>query len=432
MNMKKVIVAGAGIGGLSAAINLAAKGYDVTLYEQKQKNELGYDWRDTIVKDIFDRAEIPVPDASNFEPHVKVCYRNPNKSRKLVSLLEPDKRVVSVDRQFLAEHLVSEAEKKGVKLIFGTKINSAVVQGNRVVGVNTDHGDILCDLVIDSAGIQSPVRNSLPEGCFIQTTTPKTDTLYTYRAYYERLTDEMADPPFHFYFYHMGRKGIDWVITDKKYIDILVGSFSPLTQKDIDAAVADFRDEFPYMGEKILRGGQTAKIPIGRTLPVIVCDGYAAVGDCAIMVEPLSGSGISQSMLGGKILADTVISIADGDMSKENLWKYQYRYFKEFAEKNIPDDIIKGFLSYTSAEELDYLIESRILTEKEFSGGSDISLTFGDIIVKVGALLRRPVLIKKLATIGLSLVKYKKVCSIMPENYDKTAIEKWKKAYLEI
>ena len=119
--MKKIIVAGAGIGGLSAAINLAAKGYDVTLYEQKQKNELGYDWRDTILKDIFVRAEIPVPDDSNFEPHVKVCYRNPNKSRKLVSLVEPDKRVVSVDRQFLASHLVSEAEKKRRKDSFRHK-----------------------------------------------------------------------------------------------------------------------------------------------------------------------------------------------------------------------------------------------------------------------------------------------------------------------
>ena len=115
--MKKVVVAGAGIGGLSAAINLAKNGYDVTLYEQKQRNELGYDWRDTILKEIFERAEISVPDDSNFEPHVKVCYRNPNKSRKLVSLHEADKRVVSVDRQFLASHLVAEAEKNGVKLV---------------------------------------------------------------------------------------------------------------------------------------------------------------------------------------------------------------------------------------------------------------------------------------------------------------------------
>ena len=429
--MKKVIVAGAGIGGLSAAVNLSKNGFDVTVIESKQKNELGYDWRDTILKEIFERADISVPDDSHFEPHVKVCYRNPDKSRKLVSLLEPDKRVVSVDRKFLASHLVSEAEKYSVKFVFGTVIESALFSDGRVVGVKTSDGEFYSDLVIDSAGIQSAVRNSLPESAGVCKGTPKTDTLYTYRAYYERITDEMSDPPFHFYFYHMGRKGIDWVITHKDYIDILVGSFSPLTEKEIEDAVNDFRGEFPYMGTGILRGGQMSRIPLGRTLPVIVCDGYAAVGDSAVMIEPLSGSGISQSMLGGKILAETVINSASGELTKEILWKYQYRYFKEFAEKNIPDDIIKGFLSYTSAEELDYLVKSRILTEKEFSGGSDIKLTFGDIMTKVGALLRRPVLIKKLLTIAKSLMKYKKVCASMPSEYDRDAIEKWQRAYIE-
>ncbi len=430
--MKKIIVAGAGIGGLSAANSLAKRGYDVTLFESKQRNELGYDWRDTILKEIFEKTDFPTPDDSHFEPHVKVCYRNPDKSRKLVSLTEPDKRVVSVDRQFLAQHLVSECEKNGVKFIFGTPVYSAITDGDKVNGVVTDKGEFYCDLVIDSAGMTSPVRTSLPRTCGVTTTGTKTDTLYTYRAYYERLTDETAYPPFHFYFYHMGRKGIDWVITNEKYIDILIGSFNPLTQKDIDEAVSDFRNEYPYMGKKIVRGGQKAKIPLGRTNPVIVCDGYAAVGDCAVMIEPLSGSGISQSMLGGKILADTVIETEKKDLTKENLWKYQYIYFKKFAESNIPDDIIKGFLSITSAEELDYLVKSSILTEKEFSGGSDISLTFGDIMTKAVALIKRPVLIAKLAKIGLSLIKYKKVCSLMPENYDNSAVEKWKNAYLDI
>ena len=38
--MKTILVAGAGHGGLSAAINLARKGYDVTVIE-KQKREEG-------------------------------------------------------------------------------------------------------------------------------------------------------------------------------------------------------------------------------------------------------------------------------------------------------------------------------------------------------------------------------------------------------
>ena len=46
---KKIIVAGAGHGGLTAAGLLAEKGFDVTIYERGQKGKLGYDWTD-----IFD------------------------------------------------------------------------------------------------------------------------------------------------------------------------------------------------------------------------------------------------------------------------------------------------------------------------------------------------------------------------------------------
>ena len=45
---KKIVIAGAGHGGLIAGARLAAAGYDVTIYERKIKSELGYDWDDAI------------------------------------------------------------------------------------------------------------------------------------------------------------------------------------------------------------------------------------------------------------------------------------------------------------------------------------------------------------------------------------------------
>ena len=49
----KIIVAGAGLGGLAAAAVLAKAGYDVSVYEAKQRNELGHDWEDRFSFDLL-------------------------------------------------------------------------------------------------------------------------------------------------------------------------------------------------------------------------------------------------------------------------------------------------------------------------------------------------------------------------------------------
>ena len=49
----KIIVAGAGHGGLAAAAELAKAGYDVSVYEAKKRNELGHDWEDRFSFDLL-------------------------------------------------------------------------------------------------------------------------------------------------------------------------------------------------------------------------------------------------------------------------------------------------------------------------------------------------------------------------------------------
>ena len=58
---KRIVVAGAGHGGIIAAYNLAKAGYDVSILEMKAKqSELGYDWEDTFDIKAFERANLPV------------------------------------------------------------------------------------------------------------------------------------------------------------------------------------------------------------------------------------------------------------------------------------------------------------------------------------------------------------------------------------
>ena len=61
--MKNIIIAGAGHGGLVAAALLAKAGFNVTVYEKKQENELGYDQYDSVHLDGFELSGVPIPEA---------------------------------------------------------------------------------------------------------------------------------------------------------------------------------------------------------------------------------------------------------------------------------------------------------------------------------------------------------------------------------
>ena len=65
----KIIVLGAGHGGLVSAIKLAKNGHDVTVYEKKDRSELGYDWYDNLDKDIFKIIDLELPPVFSL-----ICY----------------------------------------------------------------------------------------------------------------------------------------------------------------------------------------------------------------------------------------------------------------------------------------------------------------------------------------------------------------------
>lgn len=81
--MKKIIIAGAGHGGLTAAYNLADKGYDITVIECKQRDELGYDWHDLLDHSAFDDSGIPRPSEDMIRYGVPTGFTNPSSTVKL-------------------------------------------------------------------------------------------------------------------------------------------------------------------------------------------------------------------------------------------------------------------------------------------------------------------------------------------------------------
>ena len=427
--MKKIIVAGAGLGGLTAAILTAQKGYDVTVIEAAQRNELGYDWHDCIGYSMFDGLGIDNFDDRYILPFFHYTYYNPSKTVPLVMDMTDITNLRLIDRKYLIELLLTECEKSGVRLIFGTEIIKAVSDGNRVSGIETTQGRFDGDLVIDAAGIDSPVRSSLPEKSEIIKEMPSGRIVYTYRAYFEFSGEAPKQEVHSIYLFHMGRPGMDWVVTGKDYADVFIGSFSPLDEFQINAAIDDFRDEYPFIGKRILRAGRTDKIPIGPALPKFVWNGYAGVGDSCSMVEPLNGSGINKSVAAGKLLAKTIIEIGDKEFTENNLWQYEYDYLKQYGERCYTYAVLREYLASLSAADINYFFEHKLITENELrSAGLKIS---GPVqaISKAIAFLPKIKLLPGALPVGKKLEAAKALKTALPEQYDRFAYEYWLKIY---
>lgn len=432
--MKKIIVAGAGHGGLTAAYNLSKNGFDVTVFEKGDREGLGYDWHDALNYDAFDYAGIERPDRSLIRDGVQSGFENPSANVKLVIPYDPTGFMM--DRRVLLKYLIDNAEKVGVKFQFGCEITGAVFDGLSVAGIKyVKDGEAMekrADMVIDACGMYSPVRQSLPPCFGIKESFEAKENFHVYRVYFENLTGEKFDPPYLISLFHMNKPGIDWVLTEKDSVDILVGKFGTageLTRDEIESAVADYRSRFPFIGERVLRGDAVGEIPLSKMLPLLVADGYALVGDSAGMTIPLNGSGIVLSMQAGKILADKIISCKDNAFAIENLWNYQYEYFQTLGKNLVMIDILKNFFTFCKGKDVDYFLEKRILTEEMLDFGKGIDITPQFIIHLLAVGLPLVGLIPPLVDTLKSIPSIESVAAAMPEKYNKRAVADWVEKY---
>ena len=439
--MKKILVAGAGHGGLSAAAILAKNGFDVTVIEKETKETIGHDWHDAMDIPAFKFADIPVPDESDFKRGLNMCYYNPKKSAKINMDGGPgvsSSNCITIDRKFLIRYLIKHCEDCGVKFIFGVNILSAICEGTRVTGIKTEadgvEKDFFGDMIIDAAGMYSPVRRTLPEEFDIEREFSEDETFEIFRAYYENTEKYITSPNYSVFFYNCGKPGLDWVITEEDYIDVLIGKFGRLSEEEKEASLKDIRENYPGIGHTPVRGGVTARIPLSKTVSRLVADSYALIGDSASMTVPLNGSGIDLSLQAGKLLATVITASAENGFRKEDLWQYQYRYFTLFGNSLIAIAVLRKFLSAVKAEDIDFFLEKGILTETEIgmAGGNFSAVNAKYVIEKLVAAAPEIKLLPSLARAAKNVPLIPVVQKIMPAVWDEKKVRRWTELYREL
>ena len=412
----KIIIVGAGIGGLEAARLLAYAGAEVFVVERAPS--------------IFDRCGLPVPHGSF--PKRDWTFVAPGGGVREMHEAAPD---ISVNRRELDRMLVIGAEKAGAEIVWGVECEGAIVEDGRVVGVKVDGEEAYADLVIDSAGMNSALKASLPGEMKI-TVHEDDEKFAVFRAFLKR--NEGAEEPRYsdkVYLKHLGEKGISWVIRRGDADDVLIGAVGGLNIGDMNKRLEALRADDAGIGAKYEHGQTFFNIPVRFPATRAIAPGYAALGDAAYLTIPMLGSGIASALISAHLLAECVAPnhTCGGDVlgatSIENLWKYQVLLYKTFAEHCGVDVMKRGVLSLDDAT-LDLILTSDVLTNEEvcaLAKGRMLSLGVGDLLSKAIKAGRHAF---KLLPVAAILRRAKKAISVaenIPKEFDAAAVDAWER-----
>ena len=363
--MKKIIVAGAGHGGLVSAILLARNGFDVTVIESRKRNALGYDWTDIFDLDDFLSIGIDFPSSVNFQRPDNMIFYSPSLIFKKNQLdLSPSH--VKLERKVLYDVLIKNALDSGVKFVFNRRIVSPILEGKKVIGVKSFFHSYYADFVIDSCGIFSPLKKKLKKVLNLDFKVTKRDAIYTYRAGYKKYDKTLAEEKYRVYLFPNETRGISWVCDEGTKTDVFVGKFYFVDKKVI-------KDELYFLRKcnKIsnyrVSGGTLSVIPVRKPMAQIIYDGYALVGDSAYMTIPLIGSGISLCAKAGKILADVLIKNQDKEYNVSNLWEYQSRFYKEIGYDLAFKSCLKDLVYDLNEDDIDFVFQNDIINDELIS-----------------------------------------------------------------
>ena len=423
---KRIIVAGAGHGGVIAAAKLAKAGYDVTVYEKQKRENLGHDWEDRFdfptVLAAIEKDEMP---DGVWKYRGNTVFVSPSKRTEVKIDFAPDKRQKVMWRKPLINLIIDYAKHCGVKFAFEKEILFPIVKGDSVVGIRTAKGDVIADLVIDAAGVFSPVRKNLPDSFSIEKMPKRGDVFYGFRAYYDKTKDVNPEYPFEVYLYHEREQGLSWFLTGDDYVDVLIGRIDPLTDEKIDEQIRLFGKNHNWLGENIVSGGVRGVIPVRRSLSKMVANGYAAVGDSAFMTTPMNGMGIELSVKAGLLLADNVIK-SKGDFSASALWEYNKAYLKLYGGDVARNEGLKNSLLKMPADGVDFLFDNAVIQSSDLAGAGR-NMNFKALLMKFVRGMKQP---KYFFAIIYGLIKGGKTAKLLkhaPKKYDESKIERWQK-----
>ena len=232
-----------------------------------------------------------------------------------------------------------------------------------------------------------------------------------------------------------GKLGIGWVATEKEHTDLLIGRFEPFDMAEAERTAEYYRGRNKSLGRKVLRGNSFACIPVRHPLSVMVANGYAAIGDSSFMAFPVTGTGIANALSASVLLATVIIKNKKNDYTAKVLWEYQREYFKKIGNGLAPVAKAKLLLTTFTTDDIDYIFDNGIITEKELSVSAEAfnidiaSYISMETLVRLKAILTNKFVRRKLFSVLGGMVAVVASLQTMPKAYDEEKVLAWARKY---
>ncbi len=356
-----VLVIGAGPAGSMTAKWAAKHGAEVLLIEKRQ--EIGSPVRcgEGMSKDWFPEVgitpsphwiNVEVEGARIFSPSEKVFEINEKYAGNEVGFV--------VERDGFDKQLAIDAANAGAEVLLKTAALSVLKENGKVVGVKAkrfgEPFEIRAKVTIGADGFESQVGRwaGIPTNIAMR----DMDTCLQYRMTRVDCDVRYCD----FYLGKVAPGGYVWIFPKAEGIanvgigvqlSKVKGMADPRTY--LDAWIANHPGYAKGKKIDMVGGGVSISPPLKQT----VGDGIMLVGDAARMIDPLTGGGIANGCIAGKICGEVAAKAAEqNDASKEVLMAYDKGWRARLEEKLYRNWLAKEKLCTLSDETFDKVIDA--------------------------------------------------------------------------
>jgi digeranylgeranylglycerophospholipid reductase len=316
-----LVVVGAGPAGATAARCAAEQGLAVLLLEKRQ--EIGSTVR--CAEGINEQMLLPFLD-----PDRRWISARISRSRIVTSdtgemrSFEGKEMGYVLERRVFDRVLAEKAVEAGAGVMLKTAAKGLIVENGAVKGVKATHGqselEIEARIVVASDGVESRVGQWQGLDCTLRPCDCLVCAQYL-------LAGIEVDPDCCDYYLgpQLAPGGYAWVFPKgERLANVGLGVQADLAERSALEYLHRFIERYPQLEQGSPVTFVAGNAPVGIARAAIVADGLILAGDSARQADPLTGGGIANAMVAGRLAAEvSARAVEEGDTSATALSQYE-------------------------------------------------------------------------------------------------------------